>query len=253
MKLLNRLSMALGFMTILPVKTQAEFIPGDLGRAAVWYGPVGLIIGGLLVGGFAASQAVLPRSVAAVLTVALWAGLTGGLHLDGWADCCDGLLNASAPERRLEIMKDPRLGTFGGTGLALLLMAKYAAILSIPTLASGWWVLLLAPTAGRWLMMSAGFSLPAHPGGLGADFHLGFKPWMLVINGLLVLALACLGGWAGLACLLAAALAAWGLNRLAVSRLNGVTGDVMGATVELVEVVILLTASAFFGRSGYGF
>ena len=252
MKLLNRLGMALGFMTILPVKTSAEFTPGDLGRAAAWYGPVGLVIGGLLLAGFAASEAVLPRSVAAVVMVALWAGLTGGLHLDGWADCCDGLLNASAPERRLEIMKDPRLGTFGGAGLVLLLLAKYAAILSMPALINGWWVLLLAPTAGRWLMMSAGFSPQARPGGLGADFRLGFRPWMFVLNGLLVLALAGLGGWAGLACLAAASMAALSLNRLAISRLGGVTGDVMGATVELVEVVILITASAFFRRSGYG-
>ena len=61
-----------------------------------------------------------------MLLLTLWAALSGGLHLDGWADCCDGLLNASAPARRLEIMKDPRLGTFGGAGLVLLLLAKYS-------------------------------------------------------------------------------------------------------------------------------
>jgi adenosylcobinamide-GDP ribazoletransferase len=248
----KRLRMAFGFLTILPVKTPAEFTPGDLGRAAAWYAPVGLVLGGLLLVGSATSQALLPRLVAAVVVTALWGGLTGGLHLDGWADCCDGLLNASAPARRLEIMKDPRLGTFGGAGLVLLLLAKFAAIASLPALPAGGWVLLLAPTAARWLLMSAGFSAPARPGGLGADFRLGFKPWMFIINGALTLAVAAWGGWAGLACLAAGALAALGLNRLAVNRLGGVTGDVMGATVELVEVVILLAASAFLGRTAYG-
>ncbi len=245
---MKALRLALGFLTTLPVKTPGEFVPGDLGRAAAWYGPVGLLLGGLLLACAAAAQAVFPRALVAVLVTALWAGLTGGLHLDGWADCCDGLLNASPPERRLEIMKDPRLGTFGGAGLVLLLLAKFAALQSMPSLAGGWWILLLAPVAGRWMLMLGGALPTARPGGMGADFKLGFRPWMFAANGLLALVLAVPGGWSGLAGLAAAVLTAWAFNQFAVRRLGGVTGDVMGATVELVELVILVAACAFVER-----
>jgi adenosylcobinamide-GDP ribazoletransferase len=241
---MKRLRQALGFMTILPVPLPAEYLPGDLGRAAVWFGPVGLLLGGLLLAAWAGLGTLFPRAVSAVLLLAVWAGLSGGLHLDGWADCCDGLLNASPPARRLEIMKDPRLGTFGGAGLGLLLLAKYAVLFSLPSLAFSWWLLLLAPTAARWMLMLGGFFPPARSGGLGADFRLGFRPWMFAFSGLLALLLALPGGWAGLVSLAAAGLVAWLFNRFAVHRLGGVTGDVMGATVELTEMVILLTAAA---------
>jgi adenosylcobinamide-GDP ribazoletransferase len=237
---MKHLRQALGFMTALPVRLPDEYLPGDLGRSAAWFGVVGLLLGGLLLAAWTGAGLIFPRAVSAVLVLALWAGLTGGLHLDGWADCCDGLLHASNPSRRLEIMKDPRLGSFGAAGLVLLLLAKFAALSAL----TAPWALLLAPVCGRWLLMLGGFYHTARPGGLGADFQLGFRPWMFALNGLLALGLAIYGGWIGLASLAAAGLAGWGFNRLAVRQLGGVTGDVLGATVELVETVVLLVATA---------
>ena len=78
--------------------------------------------------------------LAAALVLAAWQGTTGTLHLDGWADCSDASVAPLSRERRLEVMKDPRLGSFGGTGL-LLLIVKLAAVAEV-----------LAPTVvGRWL------------------------------------------------------------------------------------------------------
>src|SRR5512145_165372 len=115
---------AFGLMTTLPIRLHDDWQTGDSGRASVWYPFVGLIIGGLTWLGWMGATRYFSPLVAGILTLILWVVLTGGLHLDGLADCCDGLLASTTVERRLEIMKDPRLGTFGVTGLILLLFLK---------------------------------------------------------------------------------------------------------------------------------
>ena len=88
-------------------------------------------MGVLLLLAQAAAARLLGPAVAAVLVVALWAVLTGGLHLDGLADCCDGLLVSAPHERRLEIMRDPRVGSFAVIGLVLALLLKTAAVFAL--------------------------------------------------------------------------------------------------------------------------
>ena len=123
--------LALGFLTTLPARP-VPYMPGGLGRAAAWFPVVGLLIGVLLLLVQTAAALLLGPAVAAVLVVVLWAVLTGGLHLDGLADCCDGLLVSAPRERRLEIMRDPRVGSFAVTGLVLVLLLKAAAVFSLP-------------------------------------------------------------------------------------------------------------------------
>lgn len=234
---------ALGFLTILPVRPPVDYQPGDLGRAAVWFPFTGLLIGALLGAGVLVLQGFLPPSVTAVVIVAFWAFLTGGLHLDGLADCGDGLSVAASPERRLEIMRDPRLGTFGATALGLHLLLKtslVASLLADPLLRTPLLALLTAPTIARWLILWAGRQPMARPGGLGVDFALGINNRTYLLAGLVLLPLMWLGGLrAGLA-LIFAHLAMAAVIRLARSRLGGMTGDVLGLTVELGEVCVLL-------------
>jgi adenosylcobinamide-GDP ribazoletransferase len=175
---------------------------------------------------------------AGILTLILWVALTGGLHLDGLADCCDGLLASTSVERRLEIMKDPRLGTFGGIGLILVLMLK-AATLSALTPQSAYGIMLAASLA-RWCILPAGLLPLARPSGMGADFKAGFRRWFIFVGAIIPLGLALTLGTRGLISLAAGLLTAGMALRLAKSRINGVTGDVFGMTVEVVEVVSLL-------------
>jgi adenosylcobinamide-GDP ribazoletransferase len=238
---MKSLRLAFGFLTILPVQA-AGLQPGDLGRSAMWFPLVGLAIGALL----AAASAVLGRLfqplLAAALTVALWAALTGGLHLDGLADCFDGLFAWAAPERRLEIMRDPRLGAFGAIGLTLFLILKVLALASAALNTASF---LFAPCLARWLILIVGLQPPARPGGMGADFAVGLKPNVFVIAALLPIVLLIMGTGRTL---LAAGLAhgvAFGILGLARSRLGGVTGDVYGLTVELGELSVLLALAAF--------
>src|SRR5690606_23854022 len=103
---------AVAFLTTLPAP-RVPFSPDGLGRAAVWFPAVGLLIGLVLCLVAWVAHYLFDPWLAGALVVAAWAALTGALHLDGLADCCDGLFAPVPPERRLEILRDPRVGGFG--------------------------------------------------------------------------------------------------------------------------------------------
>ncbi len=250
---------ALSLLTRLPVRARwdADVLPG---RAMAAYPLVGAVIGALLVGlawlltagigwlqgEIGVAGAGLSPLLAAALVLVAWAALTGMLHLDGWADCCDALVAPLSRERRLEVMKDPRLGSFGGTGLILLLIVKLAAVAEVLTLTidrplAALLPLLIIPVLGRWAVVIAAASFPlARPDGMGASFRRGLGR-REVILATLTTAVACfVMGWGGLVLWAAAGLALLGMARLATARLGGLTGDVYGAIVELTETVMLV-------------
>ena len=244
---MKRLRIALSFLTVLPVGAVASFQPGDLGRSAGWFPLVGLLLGLLLASARLVLGRIFPDPLGATLVVALWAILTGGLHLDGLADCCDGLLAPVSVERRLEILKDPRLGSFGGIGLALALLVKIGALSALPA-RLGWATylpLILVPVIARWLILLLARQPMARQGGLGAEFALGIIGQTYLFAAIVPVAMTGLslalgGGWrVGLA-LIMAHLAALGVIILARGRLGGLTGDVLGLVVELGEIAGLL-------------
>jgi adenosylcobinamide-GDP ribazoletransferase len=237
---LRSLRIAFGLMTTLPVTLPDDWSAGDGGRASVWYPLVGFVIGALTWLVWKGATYLFPAWVTGVVTLVVWVVLTGGLHLDGLADCCDGLLASTSMERRLEIMKDPHVGAFGVIGLVLVLMLKAAALVSLMSFTSPG--IMLAATLARWCILPAGLvPLARRSGsGMGADFALGFRRSFLVWGAVLPLGFAILLGIRGilstLAGLGAAALVLW----LAKSRIGGVTGDVFGMLVEIVETVVLM-------------
>jgi adenosylcobinamide-GDP ribazoletransferase len=211
-----------------------------LGRAGVFFPLVGLVLGMLLVAAHAAASALVGPALAAVLVVALWAALTGGLHLDGLADCCDGLLVSAPRERRLEILRDPRVGSFAVTGVVLALLLKTAAVYSQPSALPG---LLLAPVWARWWILLAARRPAARPGGLGSSFAETLTTRTLALASLLPLVLLGLAMWWNVRSLIGVALGGvtcLGVLRLAQVRIGGVTGDVLGAVVELSEIALLV-------------
>lgn len=232
---------AIGFLTTLPVPSHT-LPPDALRRAGTWFPAVGLLIGALLAGAAWGLGRLFPPAVTAVLVVALWAALTGALHLDGLADCGDGLLPPVRRERRLEIMRDPRVGAFGVTVLVLTLLLKAAALASLTVT---WPALLLAPIWARWLILAAARQPSARPEGMGASLGPVLDTQRLALAALLPLVLTGgVGVWHApvLAAAGGAVLAALGVLWLAQRRLGGVTGDVFGAVVEVSEAVFVCTA-----------
>ena len=235
---LRNLRIAFGLLTTLPFRLADDWSAGDSGRASIWYPFVGLVIGALTWLVWTGAMFVFPPFVAGVVTLVIWVVLTGGLHLDGLADCCDGFLASVSVERRLEIMKDPHLGAFGVIGLVLILSLKVTILASlVPTTSFG---ILLAGSLGRWCILMAGLLPLARPSGMGADFAAGFQRPFIAWGAIIPLALGILLGRRGMLSILvgvgAGALVLW----LAKSRIGGVTGDVFGMIVEVVETFALL-------------
>ena len=242
---MGSLILAIRFLTIVPVPGREAAGPLALGRAAWWFPVVGLLLGIALAIGGRAADALFPPLVAAALLVTGWKLATGGIHLDGVADCLDGLAGRD-PARRLAIMRDSRIGVFGAAGLILLCLLTVAALAALAA-SLRLRVLVLAPVIGRVAPLLAGAWLaPATPGqGLGAAFAAGLSrgagPAHVVASGVLAAWLLGIGG-------VAVAAAAWSLALLAAAfvarRLGGLTGDVLGAVVEVAELGTLLGVAA---------
>jgi adenosylcobinamide-GDP ribazoletransferase len=227
---------AFAFLTILPIRTVSAHPPG---RIFAYFPLVGLVIGAAV--SAAASIPFLSHDVASFLALALWAALTGGLHLDGFGDSCDGLLATTTPERRLEIMKDPRAGAYAVIGLALLLLGKWVALREVAPL-----LLILPPVMGRWAMAMAAYFYPyARDSGAGAHFRDGLGRAQIIAASAFAGIIAVLFGWPVLLIVLAAPITVLVAGRWAASRLGGgLTGDVYGAMCELTEVLCLVALSA---------
>ncbi len=239
----HEIIVATGFLTILPVPT-VEFRPGLLGGAGRWFPLVGAGIGLLLGLAYLLFATLFAPLLVAVVVTGLWAVLTGGLHLDGVADCCDGLLAPVTPERRLTIMRDPRTGAFAVVGLVLLLSLKIAAIAS---LGQPWSALIVAPTWSRWLLLWVTQQRGARNDGLGAEFRGAVSKQMLLSTALIplgVVFLLDLLTWQLLFAIGASLLTTWLIVRSARLRLGGTTGDVYGSVIEVSETVVLLAFAA---------
>jgi adenosylcobinamide-GDP ribazoletransferase len=230
---------AMAFLTVLPV-ARAGGAPGErLGRA--YFPAIGAVVGVLSAGVFVLVGAVSSPLVAAVAATATLALLTGALHLDGLADSADGLFGGGDVARRLEVMRDPRLGSFGTVAVVLVLVGEVAAIASMsPGRAVA--ALVIAGALSRLAMLAVITWVPyVRAGGLGVaaadSSHRGFD----LALGAALAAVACLLDWQrALLAVCLVALTALVFAMLARRRLGGATGDIYGATAELCMLAALV-------------
>ena len=228
---MNDLRTAFGLLTIFPVRYNEISA-----RAFAYYPLIGLVIGMILVAAHFLFRLALPNLVAAVIIVALWAILTGGLHLDGFTDACDALFAATTRERRLEILRDVHLGSFGAAGLIILLMLKAASIANATTLAP----IFLAPILGRWAMTLAVLYPPARKEGMAVLFRAGLTRRVVFASTFIAGLVCAFLGVFGLAAFITAVIITVSLVRFALNRLGGLTGDIYGMICESVEVGVLV-------------
>lgn len=232
---------ALGLLTRLPVIVDMDKATAR-GAAAVWAYPlVGVILGVILSAAIPLLLMIgLPGGIVAALVLALSVILTGAMHEDGLADSADGLWGGWTRERRLEIMKDSRIGVYGVCAIGLSLLIRWLALGAIITV-GGYWVALIAvgalSRAGMVVLMAA---LP-HARSSGLSHSVGRPPqgpvWLAV-------ALAC--GFAvlmGMVWLIPVAVMGTVLcGLIARAKIGGQTGDILGATQQVGEMVMLIAA-----------
>ena len=231
---------ALQLLTCLPFPDRLRTEPRHLAASTGWFGAVGLIVG-LLLAGFDASLAALFASpLRDALVVVAAVALSGALHLDGLMDTCDGLFSATEPARRLEIMRDSHVGTFGVVAGGLVLLGKLAALASLNGVPR-WAAIVVMATLGRWAMSLAIVLFPsARKEGLGSLVKSGARPLDLGLASLFAIVVAYAGlGVAGLAAVPIVGLIVVLMARQILRRLPGLTGDTYGALGEVAEVATL--------------
>ena len=234
---------AVAFLTILPLPGRWQVKSCHLARSTPWFPVVGVVIGGVLAALDWGLGLVLVEPARDALVVLAAVALTGALHLDGLMDTCDGAFAATTPERRLEIMRDSHVGSFGVAGAGLMLLGKYAALASLGDLSRSSALVAMA-LLGRWAMSLAVVAFPAgRSEGLGRLVKDGARPTDLALAaGLALLAALASLQLAGALLWVGVTLVTWFAGRALVDRLGGLTGDSYGALGELAELAALALA-----------
>lgn len=237
---------AMGFLTILPFDRSLQATPERLGRSMALFPASGVLLGLILVILNSLLDAFIPRAVLDCLLLLILIVITGALHLDGIADLLDGLAGGKNRDGILLIMKDSRVGAMGVVGLVMLLLLKYLCLFNLPLeLKSAG--LIFMPAAGRWVQVVLAVSCRylRGPEGTGAVFleHASERELLIASGSLIAVALV-LFGLQGIFLIFLLGIAAMLLIKYFEMRLGGVTGDVLGASSELIEVFALLLVLA---------
>jgi adenosylcobinamide-GDP ribazoletransferase len=239
---------AFGFLTVLPVAANLQATPERLGRSMGFFPAAGLAIGLVLVVLNWGLAALIPRPVLDCLLLLILIALTGALHLDGMADMVDGLSGGRDREAMLRIMKDSRVVAIGVVALVMVLLLKYLSLVNVPDAGKGA-ALLFMPCAGRWVQVILAAFCPyvRTGGGTGSWFvDQVAEREVLLATGTLLAAALVLFGIPGVFLVFLLGLATMVLMHYFRIRLGGVTGDVLGAASEVIEVLTLILILALF-------
>ncbi len=239
-------SLAWNLLTIIPLPSSARtnVRPHALASSLGWYPFVGFLLGTLLVLCDRLVSGLFPGPIVNLLLLILLIIVTGALHQDGLADTIDALAGGKDREHRLSILKDGRIGAIGATGLILALGLRYAGFANLPS-GSRETFLLCMPAVGRWSMVLSAWwgSYPRSEGGLAAPFIQYVSPWEVFLAttiigfGLLYMMSPFTTFVLLLFILVGVRLLVWCATRL----FGGVTGDILGTTNEITEIVFIIS------------
>lgn len=241
---MKRLILMLQFLTKLPLPFEINANEEDFSKGVVYFPLVGLVIGLLMAGLFWCVTFLSSKMIASVLVVAFEVFITGGLHLDGLADTFDGLYSYRDKERMLEIMKDSRVGTNGVLVLILVILLKVILLYHIEQV---YMVLILMPVVSRFVVvLLAATSKYARKNGMGGFFIGKTSKSQLIIAGLMTLLLHILS--LNLLIVMVGIIILALIYRYHVyTKIDGITGDVLGSAVELSETFYLLLVVLVLG------
>jgi len=233
---------AVAFLTVVPVGAAAGHPVERLGRA--YFPAVGALLGLVAGVSFALVATMTTPPIAAVAATAVLAVLTGALHLDGVADAADGLFGGKDIARRLDVMRDPRVGSFGLVAVVLVMLGDVAALASMSP-AQAIVALVIAGAISRWALLVTIATLPyVREAGLGVAASGPHRSFDVVIGSAIAVTV-CLLAWrpATVAAVVAVVIAL-GIREIARRRIGGATGDIYGATAELSQLGVLMVFAA---------
>ncbi len=246
---MRRARYALAFLTRLPGGAHPPS-SSELASATPWFPAVGLVVGAISALVWLAGNLLLPSLPAALLAVAAGVVASGAFHEDGLADTADAL-GGSTREQRLAIMRDSRIGTFGGLALVLTVALRSTALAALGG-GTGAIALLAAHGLGRGISLLVLLWTPgSRRDGLGVDFREHLPRRTTAAAGAATVLAVGLPSPAGALAVTAATLAVLGLTLLARRLFGGVSGDVVGAAEQLTEVAVLCAVAAMVPQRGW--
>lgn len=244
---MRRLLIALQFLTIIPVKIKSEIEGKDFSEALLYFPIVGLIIG-LLLSLSSFCLFFLPALVRAAAILIISVLITGGIHLDGFADTCDGFYGNKPVEKVLEIMGDSRIGAMGAIGIVSLLLLKFSVLASLQETYL-WRTLIVMSVFSRWSQCFAcNAARYARKEGKAKYFIEHSRKRDLFIGGIFTLSLSLLLMRSkGFILFFLSIIPVYLFIHCIKSKIGGMTGDTIGAVNEIAEVCVLLSGLILTG------
>lgn len=244
---------ALQFLTRVPIRLRRE---PSLTATVGWFPFAGAVIGAGVGGAAAAAWYVLPPMLAGAVGVAVGLLVTGAFHEDGLADVADAFGGGWTVKRRLEIMKDPRHGTYGVAAMCTSIVVRMLALGSLPGPAAMFWSAVVAHVVARAAALAVMGTVPlARHEGLGADYGRSASPTSATVgvaSGVILAAAALLARFGPHASVLGAASAVFGAavvaavatSVLARRKIGGISGDVLGSVEQVAEILVLVALAS---------
>lgn len=234
---MKQLLFALTFLTRLPIPNPYKYNEKNFASSIWLYPIVGAMIGGILILGYFGVSFITPNvEVRALILIFLYVLISGGLHLDGLADTCDGIFSGRNKERILEIMQDSRIGTFGVISLILYFLCMFIVLQVVD-----WQVLFIYPIIGRAsVLLGAGISKYARESGLGKVIVDSANIRHVIYSVLLTIII---GGIVDIKMVISIGITFIWVIFVTLNinnKLSGITGDVMGMLIESSQCVFLL-------------
>ena len=243
-------SLAMGFFSRLPMPKNTPYSEERMNRSGRYFSIVGLLLGVLCGGVFLLLDAVLPSAIAIFLMMSFSLMLTGAFHEDGLTDMADGIGGGMTLERRLTIMKDSRIGTYGASALIMALLGKWVLLNELVSMAGLFMIIITGFTLSRAIAASLIYDMPyvsdldtSKSKPLANKQTKGELAFLMLIGLLPSL-------WFGLAFTCVLAFVAYvfrvGFKKWLIARIGGFTGDCLGAAQQLMELLIYIVFAAAF-------
>lgn len=238
--------LAVSIFTRIPVPASVPYSEARKNESYKYCGLVGLVIGALTALVLSAAHGVWPIEVAVALSMAFSIYITGAFHEDGFADSCDGLGGGFTPERKLEIMKDSRVGAYGLLGMILILLLKYSTLISMSQVAMA---LVVAHVLSRSMAVSFihthGYVRQSEQSKLKVARSPSSQGDLITLLIIALLALLFIPAFKTAAILVVILmLARFWFARWMVRQVGGYTGDLLGAVQQLTELLCYLVLLA---------
>lgn len=236
---MKRFLLALQFLTVFRLKKDLHADVSEFSRSMAYFPLVGAIQGIILLFFWYLLSTLLPDNLVTGILLLILVLISGGLHIDGFADTVDGLAGGKTPEERLRIMKDSSTGAIGVVFVVLILLIKFLALQEMPFEVKAQ-ALVAFPMVGRWAMAPLAFLPCARPDGLGKAFAGCGRSVVVKATVFTSVAIALLFGALALALVLLLGIMIYMSSKFFRRKTGGVTGDIFGFHSEAAEVLFLV-------------